>query len=281
MVTGPWWQRYPRLGAALVVLVIAAALWGPSNLARVFPARAERPSGVGIPPAGVESTGARILPTVHAAPAQGNTYAFTMTQEGTDEPVTFDPCRPIHYVTRVGRAGPAGSRLVDEAVARISAATGLKFVSDGTTDEEPSDQRAAYQPDRYGDRWVPILIAWSDEVESPGLKGRTVGLGGGRPWRDTHGRLTYVTGMIRLDTPSLVPGLSGGGANSVRGVIMHELGHVLGAAHVDDPSQLMADGAQTPARRAAETDPVVAGRLGAGDRAGLARLGDGPCAPGI
>jgi len=273
-------MRYPRWGKGVVVLIAAVALWGPANVARLFPARAERPMGADIPPAGVMFAGTRLLPPVHAAPAGSGTYSFSMMQTGTDEPVTFDPCRPIHYVTRTAAAGPGGARLVDEAVAQISAATGLKFVSDGLTHEAPSEQRPAFQPERYGQRWAPVLIAWSDESESPGLTGRVAGLGGGRPWRDTHGRLTYVTGTVWLDTPALMSGPSTGSSNGARGVIMHELGHVLGAAHVADPAQLMFGGERT-ARPGSPSGPLFTGQLGPGDRAGLAQLGNGPCVPGI
>ncbi|MNI86386.1 hypothetical protein D3C73_1434790 [compost metagenome] len=48
-------------------------------------------------------------------------------------------------------------------------------------------------------------------------------------------------------------------------VIMHELGHLLGLDHVDDPRQLMFDQASW-----------VRG-FAAGDRTGLAQLGTGPC----
>lgn len=75
-------------------------------------------------------------------------------------------------------------------------------------------------------------------------------------------------------------GVSAGSSNGARGVIMHELGHVLGAAHVTDPAQLMFGGERTPSP-GGPSGPLFAGQLGAGDRAGLAALGKGPCAPGV
>ncbi len=53
-------------------------------------------------------------------------------------------------------------------------------------------------------------------------------------------------------------------------MILHELVHVVGLAHVDDPTELMHPESQ---------DGVTA--LGPGDRAGLARLGQGPCVPDL
>ena len=46
---------------------------------------------------------------------------------------------------------------------------------------------------------------------------------------------------------------------------MHELGHVVGLAHVHDASELM------------NPENVGLTRLGPGDRAGLAALGSGRC----
>ena len=73
----------------------------------------------------------------------------------------YDPCRPIHYVVRPDGAPPGGAELIRTAVAQVSGATGLQFVDDGPTQEAPSTDREAYQPELYGRRWAPVLIAWS------------------------------------------------------------------------------------------------------------------------
>jgi hypothetical protein len=216
-----------------------------------------------------------------APPIEGGAHAFSSTQSDGVTPVTYDPCRPIHYVTRPG-GPPEGDALVREAIAAVSSATGLVFVDDGPTDEGPSDDREPFQPDRYGDRWAPVLITWSDPAESPtlgqiipespmsdvaGFAGPTA-VGTGVAGDD---ELVFVTGSVTLDAPQLTEGLATpGGRDPVFGVIAHEFAHLVGLDHVDDPTQLM----------------FPSGQLGvstyqAGDLTGLAALGGGECRPTI
>lgn len=261
----PWWARHPLAGTISVVGVVVLGLMYVES-GTLLGARADRPLGAQLPPPGVGSSDSRLLPEVRVS-ATGP-HSFMQTQPGLDDPVTFDPCRPIHYVVRSRNLGPEAQRIVDEAAAEISQATGLKLVSDGATDEPPSSERSPYQPDRYGDRWAPVLIVWSDPGEVPGLEGKVAGIGGAHPWRDTHGYLTYVTGQVALDTPAL-PLSDPTQRDAVRAVIVHELAHVVGAGHVRATNELMA----------AENSGQV--ELGPGDRQGLARLGQGACFPGL
>jgi hypothetical protein len=172
------------------------------------------------------------------------------------------------------RTAPAGAdRLVAAAVARISAATGLQFVSDGSTTERPGN-RALYQPRRYGDQWAPVLVSWTDASEVSGLDGDVVGLGGSayveEPARPgVPSTRVFVSGALSLDGPDLASVLSEpGGRARVEAVVLHELAHVVGLDHVNDRTQLMYPRAV----------PGVVG-LGDGDRRGLARLGSGACHP--
>jgi hypothetical protein len=194
-----------------------------------------------------------------------SSYKFLAVKEdGT--PVAYSPCRPIHYVVNSTRAPASWQPLVEEAIRQASLATGLQFIYDGPTSELPSTNREGYQPDVYGDRWAPVLIAWSTPEEVPRLTGQTVGLGGSSSIGLSNGYKAYVTGSVALDTPQFA-----GIMDSPRGreigvaVIMHELGHLLGLDHIDDPRQLMYDQASWVRQYAA------------GDRTGLAELGRGPC----
>ncbi|GGK91961.1 hypothetical protein Ppa06_69480 [Planomonospora parontospora subsp. parontospora] len=192
-----------------------------------------------------------------------NGYSFLHTRDN-GEPVRWSTCEPIGYVVRQkGRPEGAG-RLLEESVSRISEATGLEFSHEGATDEAPSDGRKLYQPDRYGDRWAPVLIAYSHPGEYARLNGQAAGYGGPAYVRVGNGTPRYVSGMVVLDTEQMT---SMGGDDAIRAVMMHELAHLVGLGHVDDSGQLM--------------HPIQYGRkvttLQEGDLAGLEVVGAGRC----
>ncbi|MCC3299797.1 matrixin family metalloprotease [Arthrobacter caoxuetaonis] len=201
-------------------------------------------------------------------PAIDNRYK--LLRDGT----AYDPCRPIHYVTNTDNMPPGGRALIAEAVAEVSRATGLVFIDDGLTTEPASAERRAFQPERYGDRWAPVLFIWKTEAQQPRFTNtqygtNTVGIGGSVAYTLEGTGSVYVTGEVQLNAAALSEDLQKpGGATSVRSVIAHELGHVVGLDHVEDTSQLMAP---------TSTDEVTS--FGPGDLNGLAKLGQGICIP--
>lgn len=221
-------------------------------------------------------------------PGEGGAHSFVTRQRDGFTPVGYDPCRPIRYVTRPG-GPPAGDELIREAVEMVSAATGLQFVDEGHTDEGPSESREPYQPERYGERWAPVLITWSNPTESPQLAEPAAGdehvdVAGHagsmsvaltttdrRTGETTETGFVYVTGSVTLDEYVVARTLEQpGGHARARAVVAHELGHLVGLGHVDDPEQLM-----YPQARPEVTE------FGPGDLEGLAHLGRLPCFPEI
>jgi Matrixin len=209
-------------------------------------------------------------PLARPAPAPRGTGGFTLLEredDGSGRPVRWDPCRPIHYVIRPD-GEPSGGRLaIETSIARIERLTGLRFTYDGPTGERPSRDRSTVDVPRYGDRWSPVLIAWTDPHEYPQMAGYA-GLGGpdavsgGSP-----GRRRYVTGVVLLNRAHLSEVVRWpDGSRQLEAVVLHEFGHLVGLDHVGDPGQLMY-----------KQPTVRPGGFGDGDRRGLALLSDGPC----
>jgi hypothetical protein len=106
------------------------------------------------------------------------------------------------------------------------------------TTEKPLFEREAYQPDRYGDRWAPVLIAWVSGDNDLRLKMPKLGLGLPIPVKNDAEQLIYVTGLIGLNAGYQAP--SGFAKTTDLGsVIMHELGHLVGLGHVGSHSEVM------------------------------------------
>lgn len=219
------------------------------------------------PRPGVEEADERLAPAVVAA-APSDSYAFVATQTddtGATVPVTWSPCRPVHVVVDPAGAPPDLVAQVQAATAEIAAATGLTFVDDGVVTEPADPDRRPFLPDRYGDRWAPVLVRFASETAVPGLADDVVGIGGPQSVVDARGRQHHVSGVVYLDVGLLRPDATG---TTWPAVLRHELAHVIGLDHVDDPAQLMNPVATVPTFQA-------------GDLAGLAALGQGACAPGV
>lgn len=213
-----------------------------------------------------EPAAGRQLPAVPVTTA--GSHAFLHTDDD-GRPVGYDPCRPVSYVTNPAGRPAALEGVVHEAARVVGEAAGVLLVHEGDTDEPPTMDRPLIQPDRYGQDWAPILIAWSDEDAFPELTGQVAGIGGSAavPGPTGEGRW-LAAGRVVLDGPDLAAMLERpGGADQARAIVLHELAHVLGLDHVDDPGELM--------------HPLTRERsdLGPGDRQGLALLGQVACRP--
>ncbi|MFN8076502.1 MAG: matrixin family metalloprotease [Kineosporiaceae bacterium] len=179
-----------------------------------------------------------------SAPAPG--YRLSRNADGSV--VRWNSCAAVHYRVNTSSAPPGALGDVKAAVTRLSRATGMVFVYDGTTRTVPGRTYGGdAQP--WNGRVPPVVIAWA----SPGKgKGRSDALSGARSqvgvagWRTawwSDGRRSHapriVTGYVVINKSSsarLSPGFGAGGRGPV---LMHELGHVVGLEHVDDSRQLM------------------------------------------
>lgn len=215
---------------------------------------------------GLAGLGGHRLAAAPEVPDRG-TYAFIARRaDDPTAPVAYDPCRAIPVRINPAGAPPGGVRMVQDAMAEVSAATGLVLRYDGPSSDRPA-WKSTFVPSILGHvRHRPVLVAWATKDEVPRLAGDVAGLGGSVPVKDRDGVVRYVTGSVTLDRDAFAQiAMRPDGAAQMRAIVLHEFGHVMGLAHVGDPRELMYD--------------HNVGRLdfGVGDRAGLAKLGNGPC----
>lgn len=209
-------------------------------------------------------------------------YTFLFVKEGGCQPVRFNPCQPVRYALNRRLATDADVADLTEALAKLSAATGLEFQRVADTDEDPRlPPRPRRQPDGSF-AWAPVVIGWSHLGTGDSLRGRNdqradpavvVG-GGGRPEIVNE---VIVTGNLVLnldavtdtDTRMPVPHGFGTGVNWGR-IILHELAHVIGLGHVESRTSIM--------NEALTQQTLSSSEWGVGDLIGLRQLGrEGGC----
>lgn len=232
------------VGAGLAVLSLA-----------VFVAAAARVMAPPADPAPTPTSG------TSAVLAQRDGYALWGTQPD-GSPVRWNGCEPIRWVLNPEGAPDRAREALSLAMARITAASGLEFAFDGMTDERPRSDRPLVEETAEGQRWAPVLIGWvpGDSIDLP-LSDLERGVAVPVAVSE-HDRQVFVTGQVVLNADKALLPMFEDRHASWGAVLLHELGHLVGLDHVDDPVQLMAP---TPG-----FGEVV---LGEGDRAGLRAVG--------
>ena len=165
-------------------------------------------------------------------------YQFLATNHG--EPVRWNPCAPIHYVVNVEHAPEGSLQDVQEAIDRVSTATGVDFIYDGPTEEIPQRDRNPYLPDLYGDRWAPVVIAWATQSQTdiPFQKGDEYFAAVARPLGPPDGTPQFVSGWVVVNAAD--PNPTGWAYTGSQGpTVLHELGHIMGLDHVTSKAELM------------------------------------------
>jgi hypothetical protein len=181
----------------------------------------------------------------------GDVDGFTVARHAADgSPVRG--CAPVHLVVNPADGPPDALAAVEAAADALSEASGLPVVVDGPTEAAPSAD--------WPQVGRPVLVAWAapgtGQLGASGKSGAATSA-----WVGDR----YVSGLVVLNSEHIDLMRTGYGGDRTGALLLHEVGHVLGLGHVDDPTQVM-----YPTVGAAIT-------LEGGDRTGLAAVGTDAC----
>lgn len=222
-----------------------------------------------------QSTLRRLSPAVD--PGTATEYEFLFTDTSGEPTGLFSPCEPVQYQVDTTYE-PEGARLfLDMAIMDLETATGLvfQFAGDISIDvlADPS------QLDEDG----PVRIIFLPNPQFNDFRELEGDSNPDEPLAFAGPRVLYlnaekqqsraVGGRAVFDNSWIIEELASGQASSdprsttTYKTFVHEFAHVLGLTHVSDETELM---------HPVQTEANSAG-LGPGDRAGLARVGQGAC----
>jgi hypothetical protein len=190
----------------------------------------------------------------------------------------IDPCQTIRYKLNLDDIGDGVLPIIDAVLFQFTQATGVRFKYTGRTHTIPQGLRRM-------DRGTDLIIAWANQSERPALAGavavsQIVRLD---PGRDRKGRLWSIkqTG-VTVNSDLTVPGspsqavdlaLDSPSRATLGMTLLHELGHGFGLAHTDRDaagrSQLM----YFSTDNLPWSDGWFRSLFGAGDLAGLRKVG--------
>ncbi len=203
----------------------------------------------------IQRSASRDAPTIVDGKGQ---YSFMYTARDGETPIGWDPCTPIKVEINPAGGPPEGDQLIRTAMQHITEASGLRFEFVGTTDSR------RFRDDGRGGSWSPVLVAWSNERESPDLADDIAGFGG--PTVTTlNGSRRFTSGAVVLDIEAFRDVLASERVDQAQAIVDHEFGHLVGLKHVKSRDELMY------AKNTGRTT------WGAGDREGLERLGNIRC----
>lgn len=200
-----------------------------------------------------------------AEPAPGapeGSYRFWSVEQSTGQPVTWPRCRPV-YVVANPEGIPADQHdefiaMLEHALDAISEATDQDWVHVGSTAHRAADEHTIR--DVRGAVTISFMTAPDPDDKASAWAMPRLGVD------PSTGEVHFVTGVVNLNAQRLVGDAGGEVTPLVATTLMHELGHIAGLDHVDDPGQLMHGYYSLP-------DEPRYEEYRDGDLAGLARVG--------
>ena len=161
----------------------------------------------------------------------------------------WENCFPIRYALNVDLAeNDEQIQVLIDSVEEMEAATGIDFQFGGVTSAGmnidsplilPESTGAPFMylpPDDNSTESVDLVIGFSNETDTPDLRGGVIGVGGSlRTGIDSTGLAEQVRGFAIIDLRDLYVGgaTSATTLSNIKATTTHELGHMMGIGHVD------------------------------------------------
>jgi hypothetical protein len=246
------WNRLPGFG-------LAAGIPRGGDPTTPNPADPKRK----IDPETIPDRGTLITPQGTVPKSSSKNYAYF---PGFETAPFISSCKPYRYVIRRKAGPPNGDKLVREALQRISNVTRISFEWGGFTEDIYAfNNPRQYLPFDAPERELWIGWAFDDEVPDLGPISKAepyaVGVGGPNIVERSDRRREIVGGGVVLRADESSPSKLGPGVTTGN-VLIHEILHSLGLAHMDLEGEVMAPGI---------SDKSPDG-LGPGDTGGLQSL---------
>jgi len=199
----------------------------------------------------------------------GGAYAFldATRLNGQRSPVRWNPCQPIEYQLQFEVRPPGARSSIAAAIEEASRATGIPFRYDGpATVGAHALFTRSFIADPVGAVYLPVLIAVVSRATFHTFETSKRAIAFSHP-EEGKGALRhqYVAGVVVVDGSARY---AQAGRWSLRLVVQHELGHLIGLGHVRAPDELMFS-----FEVAHHTIPDPISGWGPGDLRGLRRLG--------
>lgn len=199
-----------------------------------------------------------------------NSEGFSFIFEGRDSETMprWNPCLTQDYAINRGEFSLGDDYLLEEAFTETFELSGLRFSYIGDTEDIHTKQSGEYETPNGT---AAVIVEYLDEQEYR-VAANEVGLASsiafaGPVARGIVGETGYlVSGQIVINAQEISDLLEAGREEIVANAYLHEIGHLIGLGHVENPEALMYGGNS------------YFSNLTEGDRLGFEWAGDGPCA---
>lgn len=208
-------------------------------------------------PAPVPTASPSTAPTAGTPPGDPTDYVLRANSAAPAGFITWNHCRAIDVAVNPNGYPQTEVPRVMEAIRRLAQASGLPFQYAGASTFIPTDAQPLTK-----EAGIEVVLALTDPTSNDLLAENDAAIGlGGMAWHEQPA--WAIGGFVVIDAPralqlNATPRLS---------LYMHELGHVAGLGHAAGRAQIMYPSLY----------PTATADWGAGDLAGLAKLGSVPC----